>query len=119
MLSYKQSIIDPKGFLNYKLMDIAIIKTGGKQYIVSPGQKLRVEKLDGEAGGKIYFDEVLLIVEGEKVQVGQPFIGGAKINAKILEQDKAKKVTIFKYKSKKRSKVKRGHRQPYTLVEIE
>ncbi|MDD2753698.1 MAG: 50S ribosomal protein L21 [Candidatus Portnoybacteria bacterium] len=100
-------------------MELAVIKTGGKQYIVSPGQKLRVEKLKGEEGGKIVFDEVLLVLAGDKVQVGQPFIKGAKVNAKILKQDKADKVIIFKYKSKKREKVKRGHRQPYTLVEIE
>lgn len=100
-------------------MELAVIKTGGKQYVVSPGQKLRVEKLEGKEGGKLVFDEVLLVLEGDKVQVGQPFIKGAKINAKILKQDRADKVIIFKYKSKKREKVKRGHRQPYTLVEIE
>jgi len=100
-------------------MELAVIKTGGKQYIVSPGQKLKIEKLDGQEGGKISFDEVLLIVDVGKAQVGQPFIKDAKIGAKILKQDRADKITILKYKSKKRSKVKRGHRQPYTLVEIE
>lgn len=100
-------------------MELAVIKTGGKQYLVSPGQKLRVEKLEGEVGGKIIFDEVLFILEGGKTQIGQPFIKSAKVNAKILKQDKADKIIVFKYKSKKRYKVKRGHRQPYTLVEIE
>ena len=108
-------------------MDLAIIKTGGKQYIISPGQKLRVEKLEGEAGGQISFDQVLLTADmrGTGVQpdaaikIGQPFIKDAKVSAKILKQDRADKITVFKYKSKKRSKVKRGHRQPYTLVEIE
>lgn len=99
-------------------MDISIIKTGGKQYIVSPGQKLRIEKIEGEEGGKIAFDEVLLTVEKGKTQIGQPRVSGAKVSAKILKQDRADKITIFKYKSKKRQKTKRGHRQPYTLVEI-
>jgi len=80
---------------------------------------LKIEKLDGAEGGQVSFDEVLLTVEGGKAQVGQPFIKGAKIGAKILKQDRADKITVFKYKSKKRHKVKRGHRQPYSLVEIE
>lgn len=100
-------------------MDIAVIKTGGKQYIVSSGQKLKIEKIEGKEGGKVSFDEVLLLVENDKTRVGQPFIKGAKINAKILKQDRADKIIVFKYKSKKRYKVKKGHRQPYSLVEIE
>lgn len=100
-------------------MDLAIIKTGGKQFIVAPGQKLKIEKIDGQENGKIAFDEVLLTVEKGKVQIGQPRVQGAKVSAKILKQDRADKITVFKYKSKKRHKVKRGHRQPYTLVEIE
>ena len=100
-------------------MELAIIKTGGKQYKVAPGQKLKIEKIEGEVGGKIIFDEVLLTVEGGQTQIGQPRVGGAKISAKILSQDKDKKITIFKYKSKKRYHVKRGHRQPFSLVEIE
>ena len=100
-------------------MELAVIKTGGKQYKVAPGQKLKIEKIEGEEGGKVSFDEVLLLVEKDKTQIGQPRVKGAKISAKILSQDKAKKVTIFKYKSKKRYHVKRGHRQPFSLVEIE
>ena len=100
-------------------MELAIIKTGGKQYIVAPGQKLRVEKLDGAEGDQGVFDEVLLAVEKDKTQIGQPRVSGVKVSAKILKQDRADKITILKYKSKKRSKIKRGHRQPYTLVEIE
>lgn len=96
-----------------------MIKTGGKQYVVAPGQKLEIEKIDGQEGDKVSFDEVLLVIEKGKVQIGQPRVAGAKISAKILKQDRADKITIFKYKSKKRQKVKRGHRQPYTLVEIE
>jgi large subunit ribosomal protein L21 len=100
-------------------MELAIIKTGGKQYKVAPGQKLKIEKLEGEAGSQVSFSDVLLLVEGGKTKVGQPFIKDAKVKAKILAQDKADKVTIFKYKSKKRYHVKRGHRQPFSLVEIQ
>lgn len=100
-------------------MELAIIKTGGKQYIVAPGQKLKIEKIDGQEGSQVFFDEVLLAVEKGKAQIGQPKVAGVKVSAKILKQDRADKITVFKYKSKKRHKVKRGHRQPYTLVEIE
>jgi large subunit ribosomal protein L21 len=100
-------------------MELAIIKTGGKQYIISPKQKIKIEKIDGKEGSKIIFDEVLLLAEKNKIQIGQPYVKGARINAKILKQDKAKKITIFKYKAKKRYKVKKGHRQPYSLMEIE
>jgi len=100
-------------------MDLAIIKTGAKQYKVAPGQKLKIEKIEGKEGEKVSFDEVLLLVEKGKTQIGQPRVSGAKVSAKILQQDKDKKVTIFKYKSKKRYHVKRGHRQPFSLVEIE
>ncbi len=108
-------------------MELAVIKTGGKQYIVSPGQKLKIEKIDGQEGDKVSFDEVLLTAEirgtntqpDAEIKIGQPFIEGAKVSAKILKQDRDDKITVFKYKSKKRFKVKRGHRQPYTLVEIE
>jgi len=100
-------------------MDLAIIKTGDKQYKVAPGQKLKIEKIEGKEGEKVSFDEVLLLVEKGKTQIGQPRVSGAKVSAKILQQDKDKKVTIFKYKSKKRYHVKRGHRQPFSLVEIE
>jgi len=100
-------------------MDLAIIKTGGKQYKVLPGQKLKIEKIEGKEGEKVSFDEVLLMVEKDKTQIGQPFIKEAKVNAKILKQDRADKITIFKYKAKKRYHVKRGHRQPFSLVEIQ
>lgn len=100
-------------------MNIAVIKTGGKQYVVSPGQKIRIEKIDGQLGGKVLFDEVLLLASGDKVQIGQPVVKGAKVSGQILKQDRAEKVIVFKYKSKKRYKVKRGHRQPYTEVQIE
>ncbi len=97
---------------------IAVIKTGGKQYKVSPGDKLKVEKLDKKEGDEITFDEVLLFQDKDKVEVGKPLLKGYKVSAKILKQDKAKKITILKYKPKTRQKTKMGHRQPYTEVEI-
>ena len=100
-------------------MQFAVIKTGGKQYIVSPGRKIKVEKLNAGDNGTIVFDEVLLMAEGEKVEVGMPHVAGAKVEAKILGTGRAKKVIIFKYRPKARSRKKRGHRQPYTEVMIE
>lgn len=98
----------------------AVIKTGGKQYKVSSGDKIKVEKLDGEEGAKITFSEVLLISEedGKKIKLGTPFIEGAKIEGTILKQGRAKKVIVFKYKAKKRYQKKQGHRQDFTEVEI-
>lgn len=96
-----------------------MIKTGGKQYKISPGQKIKIEKLDAKEGESVAFGEVLLVADDKKVAIGQPKVESAKVTGKILKQDRAKKVIIFKYKSKKRYKVKRGHRQPYTFVEIE
>jgi len=97
---------------------LAVIKTGGKQYVVSPGDKLKVEKLDKEAGKEIIFDQVLLLEKDEKLQIGDPLVKGAKVKAEILEHGKGKKVIIFKHKAKKRYNVKKGHRQNYTLVEM-
>ena len=97
---------------------LAVIKTGGKQYIVAPGQKLKIEKLNKKEGSEITFNQVLLLEKSKKIDIGCPFVKGAKVIGKVLKQDKAKKVIIFKYKAKKRSKVKKGHRQPYTEVEI-
>jgi large subunit ribosomal protein L21 len=97
---------------------LAIIKTGGKQYKVEPGMKIRVEKLEGEVGAPIVFEEVLLTGDERDVKVGEPFLKGVKVEAKILKQDKAKKVTGVKHKAKKRYKLKFGHRQPFTEVEI-
>jgi len=98
---------------------LAVIKTGGKQYIVSPGQKLKVEKLAGEEGAELKFGEVLL-VEGDdkKVAVGQPTVDGATVAAKITAQTKGPKVIAYKYKPKKRYHCKKGHRQQLTEVEI-
>jgi len=97
---------------------LAVIKTGGKQYKVSPGQKIKIEKLEAPVGQEVVFDEVLLIEDDGKVEVGQPKLERAKVSGIVLKQDRDDKVVIFKYKSKKRYKVKRGHRQFYTEVEI-
>lgn len=99
-------------------MQFAVIKTGGKQYKVTTGKKIKIEKLDVPADKSVVFEEVLLVDDGKKVEIGQPLVKDAKVEAKILEQGRADKITVFKYKAKKRYQVKRGHRQPFTLVEI-
>lgn len=95
----------------------AVIKTGGKQYRVSEGDRLRVEKLDGDVGAELTFDDVLML-GGDKVAVGTPTVDGASVSARIVAQDKAKKVIVFKYKRRKGYRRKYGHRQPYTELEI-
>ncbi|HPC30761.1 MAG TPA: 50S ribosomal protein L21 [Candidatus Paceibacterota bacterium] len=97
---------------------LAVIKTGGKQYKVTPGQKIKIEKLNGEEGKEVTFEEVLLVENDNDVVIGDPLVKNAKVLGKILKQDKHDKVVIYKYKPKKRYKVKKGHRQPYTEVEI-
>ena len=97
---------------------LAVIKTGGKQYLVSPGQKIKVEKLDAPEGQEIVFDQVLLLDKDDKLEIGTPLVGGVKVIAKVLRHGKAKKIVVFKYKAKKRYKVKKGHRQLFTEVEI-
>jgi large subunit ribosomal protein L21 len=97
----------------------AVIKTGGKQYRVSPGDEVKVEKLEGEPGTKITFDQVLLTSDDGKVKIGQPYINKSKVVGRILRQDKNKKVLILKYKRRKGYRRKQGHRQNITLVKIE
>lgn len=97
---------------------LAIIKTGGKQYKVSEGDKIKIEKLSGEAGDTITFDEVLLTGDDKKVAVGTPVLEKAVVEGKILAQDRHGKVWGIKHKAKKRYKMKYGHRQAYTEVEI-
>lgn len=96
----------------------AVIKTGGKQYLVSPGDKIKIEKLDKKEGKEITFSDVLLLEKRSKLEIGNPKVKGAKVVGKILKQGKGKKIIIFKYKPKTRYKVKKGHRQPFTEVEI-
>lgn len=97
----------------------AIIRTGGKQYQVACGDRLRVEKLEGNVGDSVDLDDVLMVVEGEEVKVGQPVLENAKVVAKIAEQGKNKKVLVFKKKRRKGYRLKRGHRQSYTALQIE
>lgn len=96
----------------------AIIRTGGKQYQVAPGERVRVEKLAGDVGETVELADVLLVADGGDVKIGQPVIQGAKVTAQIVEQGKAKKVLVFKKKRRKGYKVKRGHRQLFTALEI-
>ncbi|WP_038057916.1 50S ribosomal protein L21 [Thermodesulfobacterium hydrogeniphilum] len=96
----------------------AVIKTGGKQYIVKPGDKLKVEKIEGQIGDTVEISEVLLINKNGEVKIGTPLVEGAKVIATIVEQGKASKVIVFKKKAKKGYKRKRGHRQFYTTIEI-
>jgi large subunit ribosomal protein L21 len=97
----------------------AIIESGGKQYRISEGEKIKVEKLSGNAGEEISLGEVLMISDGERILVGDPYLKGASVTGKVVTQGKAKKVTVFKYKRRKDSKKKKGHRQSYTQVIIE
>ncbi len=96
----------------------AIIETGGKQYKVSQGDVVFIEKLDAEENAEITFDKVLMAGEGDSVKVGAPVVEGATVSAKVLKNGKAKKVVIFKMKRKKNERKRKGHRQPYTKVEI-
>lgn len=96
----------------------AVIKTGGKQYAVTPDQKIQIEKVIGAAGEKISFDEVLLINDGDATTVGTPMIAGAKVQGEVIEQGRDKKKIVFTYKSKTRQRTKKGHRQPYTEIKI-
>ena len=95
----------------------AIIATGGKQYRVQEGDVITVEKLNAAVGETVCFDHVLVLGEGEGIQVGTPYVGTA-VEGKVVEEGKGKKVIIFKYKAKKDYRKKQGHRQPYTMVEI-
>ena len=96
----------------------AIIVTGGKQYNVSEGDTLFIEKLDVEAGEAVTFDTVLASVDGENTKFGTPVVEGAKVDAKVVKNGKGKKVRVYKYKAKKGYHKRQGHRQPYTKVEI-
>ena len=96
----------------------AVIVTGGKQYTVSEGDVIFVEKLNAEEASTVNFEQVLAVLDGENTKIGTPVVEGAKVEAKVVKNGKAKKITVFKYKAKKNEKKKIGHRQPYTKVEI-
>ncbi|HZK00666.1 MAG TPA: 50S ribosomal protein L21 [Tissierellaceae bacterium] len=97
----------------------AVIETGGKQYRVQEGDTLFVEKLDAQVGDTVDFDKVLIISKDGDLQAGKPYVEGVKVEGNVLEQGKAKKIVVFKYKAKKNYRKKTGHRQPFTKVKIE
>lgn len=97
----------------------AVVSTGGKQYRVQKGETLRVEKIPGEVGSKVTLDKVLMLADGENIRVGQPLLEKAAVQASIVEQDKAKKILVFKYKRRKRYRRRKGHRQPFTAIRID
>ncbi|MEE8409750.1 MAG: 50S ribosomal protein L21 [Myxococcota bacterium] len=96
----------------------AVIRTGGKQHRVSEGERLKVEKLQGDVGGTLKIDDVLLIGGEGDPKIGQPRVSGAVVTAKIVAQDRGKKIEIFKKQRRKGFRKKAGHRQPYTELEI-
>ena len=97
----------------------AVVNTGGKQYKVQKGETLRIEKIPGEVGSAVTFDKVLMVADGENIRVGQPVLENVAVQAQIVEQDKAKKILVFKYKRRKRYRRKNGHRQPFTAIRID
>ena len=96
----------------------AVIKTGGKQYRVSEGETLKIEKLELEPGKKVIFNEVLMIADGDNIQVGSPLVEKATVEAKVISQGKGKKVNILKFKRRKNSMKRQGHRQLFTEIQI-
>ena len=96
----------------------AVIVTGGKQYTVSEGDVLYIEKLEAEAEATVKFDQVLAVLDGENSKIGAPVVEGAAVEAKVIKNGKGKKIDVLKYKAKKNEKKKIGHRQPYTKVQI-
>ena len=115
-------------FLNSELSDLfsqegknmyAVVATGGKQYKVAEGDVLRFEKLTGDVGSPIAFDNVLIFSDGENVKIGQPGVDGVTVHGQIVAQGKSKKILVFKYKRRKRYRRKQGHRQPFTAVRID
>ncbi len=96
----------------------AVIQTGGKQYRVTPGAKLKIEKLEALPESSVTFDKVLLTVDGDAVRLGTPTVAGATVTAKVLAQKRADKLIVFKYRHKVRRRTKNTHRQPFTEIEI-
>jgi large subunit ribosomal protein L21 len=97
----------------------AVIRSGGKQYRVAPGETVRLEKLTGEVGAKVELGDVLLVENDGNIQVGNPLIANAKIEATVVEHDREKKILVFKKKRKKQYRRTQGHRQDYTAVRID
>lgn len=99
-------------------MNLAIIETGGKQYLVKPNDKIQVEKMEGNVGDTVKMDKVLLSAIDNDLKLGKPHVSGGAIEAKIVAQGRGKKIVVFKYKSKSKYRRKQGHRQSYTELEI-
>ena len=97
----------------------AVVSSGGKQYKVQAGETLRVEKLPGDVGSEISFDNVLMVSDGDNVTIGQPVVENVAVHGHIVEQGRARKIIVFKYKRRKRYRKKQGHRQDYTAVKID
>ena len=96
----------------------AVVKTGGKQYRITKGDTIKVEKLTGEIGDKIELSDVLMVADGDNVQVGRPCVEGARVQAEIVDQGRHRKITIFKMRRRKNYRRKMGHRQPFTAIKI-
>ena len=97
----------------------AIVNSGGKQYKICRGDVLKVEKIPGEVGGQVAFDKVLMYSDGQTVDIGRPILDNVTVKGHIVEQGKARKIIVFKYKRRKRYRRKQGHRQQYTAVQID
>jgi len=97
----------------------AEVTTGGKQYRVQKGETLKIEKIPGDVGSQVAFDQVLMVSDGDRVEIGQPLVENAVVNAHIVEQGKHKKILVFKYKRRKRFRRTQGHRQLFTAVKID
>src|SRR5215813_3381731 len=107
----------PTGYLRERTM-YAVVKTGGKQYRVSAGEKLKIEQIPAEVGSEIVLDQVLLVADGEAVTLGTPLVTGAQIKARVVSQGRGEKVRIFKMRRRKHYRKSQGHRQNYTEIEI-
>ncbi len=97
----------------------AVIKTGGKQYRVSPGEEVKLEKLPGEIGDPIAFDKVMIVSDGENVQIGKPYLENTSVSGRLTRHGKSRKIIVFKYKRRKNYRKKTGHRQQFSMVKIE
>lgn len=97
----------------------AVIQTGGKQYKVTEGEILKVEKLDGEAGDKLTLDQVLMLKDDNGIRIGMPTVKDALVTVEVIEQGRSKKITVYKYKKRKNYRRKQGHRQAYTKIKVE
>jgi large subunit ribosomal protein L21 len=97
----------------------AVIKTGGKQYRVAPGEKIKIEQIPADVGSQIVLDQVLMVAEGESVKVGNPLVSGAKVSATVLAHGRGQKVRIFKLRRRKHYQKTQGHRQNYTEIRVD